>query len=209
MRYSNPNANLPEQFPKNLKKGLIISLAAVLLVLLTYITIAVKTLEGPEYQQVIEIEEIEETRQQIQKEEPPKPKIAQVIETEDEDVPDTVTIDVTELDVSDTAYIPTVEDDEEPVDFFVLESPPEPKEKVEPKYPDLARRGQVEGSVLVEVIIGYDGKVEKAKVVAAKPEGFFEDAALAAAKQWTFTPAKQRDKPVKVLYQIPVKFKLR
>lgn len=208
MRYKDEKADLPGQFNLQYRKSLIITLLAVLLVTLTYITVKVRELEGPEYQQVIEIEEIEETKQQIKKEEPPKPKIAEVIEVEDEEGPDTVTIAETELDV-DSFVPPPPPDEGEVVDFFVLESPPVPQKQIDPKYPDLARQGGVEGTVLVEVIIGFDGSVETAKVIQAEPAGFFEEAAMAAAKQWKFSPAKQRDKPVRVRYQIPFRFKLR
>ena len=205
MRYKDPKADLPSQFPLNLRKGIIIALLAILLVALTYIRFEVKALDIPEYQQTIEIEDVEETRQQIKKEEPPKPKIAEVIATEEE-VPDTVTIAETDLEVD--SYVPPPPPEEDIVDFFVLESPPQPTNQVDPEYPELAEKGQVEGVVLVQVIIGTDGLVEHAEVVQAKPEGFFEEAALAAARQWEFTPAKQRDKPVKVRYKIPFRLQI-
>jgi protein TonB len=208
MRYKDEKADLPGQFNQNYRKSLIITLLALLLISLTYVTVQVKRIEGPEYQQTIEIEEIEETRQQIEKEEPPKQTIAEVIEADDDEVPDTVTIAETDL-VIDSFVPPPPPDEGEIVDFFALESPPTPQKQVEAAYPDLAKKGQVEGRVLVEVIIGIDGSVESAKVVAAEPEGFFEDAALAAAKQWRFSPAMQRDKPVRVRYQIPFRFRIR
>ncbi|HHS50914.1 MAG TPA: energy transducer TonB [candidate division Zixibacteria bacterium] len=207
MRYRDPKADLPSQWGTNLKRGIIISLAGLLLIALTFISIEIGTIEGPEYQQIIQIEEIEETRQQIQKEEPPKPKIAEVIATEDEDIPDTVTIAETDL-VTDS-FIPPPPMEDEIVDFFALEAPPKPVKEVRPRYPQLAERAQVEGVVLVQVVIGLDGKVEHAEVIQARPEGFFEEAALDAARQWEFTPAKQRDKPVRVRYQIPLRFELR
>lgn len=208
MRYKDEKADLPGQFNHNYRKSLIITLLALLLISLTYVTVQVKRMEGPEYQQTIEIEEIEETRQQIEKEEPPKQTIAEVIEADDDEVPDTVTIAETDL-VIDSFVPPPPPDEGEIVDFFALESPPIPQKQVDAAYPDLAKKGQVEGRVLVEVIIGIDGSVESAKVVAAEPEGFFEEAALAAAKQWRFSPAMQRDKPVRVRYQIPFRFRIR
>ena len=205
MRYRDPKADLPSQWGINFRKGMIISLLSSLLLFLTFVTAKVKVSKGPEYQQVIQIEDIEQTRQQIKKEEPPKAKIAEVISSEDENIPDTVTIGITKLDT----FIPPPPIDDEVVDFFALESPPKPVKQVKPDYPDLARKAQIEGVVLVQVVIGTDGKVEQAKVVQARPEGFFEKAALAAARQWEFTPAKQRDKPVKVRYQIPLRFELK
>ncbi|MCK5833453.1 energy transducer TonB [bacterium] len=206
MRYRDPKADLPSQWGLNLRKGVIIALAAILLVALTFITSEIRTMKGPEYQQVIQIEEIEQTKQQIKKEEPPKPKIAEVIASEEE-ILDTVTIGETDLNIDTFIPPPPVED--EIVDFFALEAPPKPVKEVKPEYPQLAEKAQVEGVVLVQVVIGLDGKVEYAEVIQARPEGFFEEAALKAARQWVFTPAKQRDKPVKVRYQIPLRFELK
>jgi len=205
MHYRDKKADLISQWPKNFRKGVIISLAAFLLLALTFITIEVAELNTPEYQQTIEIEQVQQTKQQIEKKEPPKPKIAEVIATEEE-TPDTVTIGETELEVD--SYVPPPPPEDEIVDFYVLESPPTPLAEPQPKYPSLARKGGVEGVVIVQVIIGLDGKVERAEVIDSDPEGFFEEAALSAARQWEFTPAMQRDKAVKVRYQIPFRFKL-
>jgi protein TonB len=207
MRYRDPKADLPSKWGLNSRKSLIITIAGILIVVLTFITVNAKKLEGPEYQQTIQIEDVEQTRQQIKKEEPPKPRIAEVIASEDEEIPDTITIDITDLNVD--SFIPPPPEDDDVVDFFALEAPPTPVKEVKPDYPDLAKKAQVEGVVLVQVVIGIDGKVERAEVIQAKPEGFFEEAAIAAAKKWEFTPAKQRDKPVRVRFQIPMKFELR
>ncbi len=207
MKYRDPKADLPSFWGLNLRKGVIISLLAMLLVSLTFISVNTEVIRGPEYQQVIQIEEIDQTRQQIQKEEPPKATIAEVIASEDEDIPDTVTIGTTDLNLD--TFIPPPPVEEDVVDFFALESPPKPVKEVRPDYPQLAEKAQVEGVVLVQVVIGLNGKVEHAEVIQAKPEGFFEEAALAAARKWEFTPAKQRDKPVRVRYQIPLRFELK
>ncbi len=56
--------------------------------------------------------------------------------------------------------------------------------KVEPAYPELARRMQITGVVKVEVTILPNGSVKNAKAVGGHP--LFVVAALDAAKKWRF-----------------------
>ena len=60
-----------------------------------------------------------------------------------------------------------------------------------PRYPLVALRRKIEGSVTLEFTIQPDGSVSSARVVSADPPGLFEEAALAAASRWRFerTPA--------------------
>ena len=54
-----------------------------------------------------------------------------------------------------------------------------------PRYPPLAREG---GTVIVEVRVDSVGAVFDAKAVRRAPP--FDELALAAARQWTFRPAR-------------------
>ncbi|WP_146907324.1 energy transducer TonB [Arenimonas daejeonensis] len=60
-----------------------------------------------------------------------------------------------------------------------------------PRYPLVALRRKIEGSVTVEFTIQPDGSVTSPRVVSADPPGLFEEAALVAAARWRFerTPA--------------------
>jgi TonB family protein len=64
--------------------------------------------------------------------------------------------------------------------------PPKIIKRVEPEYPDGARRAGIAGVVVVEANIGVDGKVQDAKVLQSIPE--LDEAALAAVRQWEFAP---------------------
>ena len=76
-----------------------------------------------------------------------------------------------------------------------------------PKYPDLARRAQKEGVVLLEASIGVDGIAKDISVV--KGIGFGCDkAAIKALKASRFAPAKQGEQAVVVRIQIPYRFTL-
>jgi protein TonB len=100
-----------------------------------------------------------------------------------------------------------IDDDVAPPDFVPYEKEPTVVKKVEPKYPDLALRAGLEGTVYVKVWVDKEGKVRK--VVLLKSDApIFEDAAIAAAKQWVFTPAVMQKGPVSVWVSIPFKFRL-
>ncbi len=73
-----------------------------------------------------------------------------------------------------------------------------------PRYPDSARRTGLTGIVFVEVHIGTDGRVRRARVVGSVPE--FDDAALAAVEDWTFEPTIVDGTPVEVDTVLRLKF---
>lgn len=61
------------------------------------------------------------------------------------------------------------------------------KTKVQPAYPDLARRMNIAGTVKVEVVVSPNGTVKDAHVVGGHP--VLAGAALDAARKWRFEPA--------------------
>ncbi len=61
------------------------------------------------------------------------------------------------------------------------------KTKVQPAYPDLARKMNITGTVKVEVTVAPNGTVKDARVVGGHP--VLASAALEAIKKWRFEPA--------------------
>jgi TonB family protein len=61
------------------------------------------------------------------------------------------------------------------------------KTKVQPAYPDLARKMNITGTVKVQVTVSPNGTVKDAKVVGGHP--LLASAALDAVKKWRFEPA--------------------
>jgi TonB family protein len=61
------------------------------------------------------------------------------------------------------------------------------KSKVEPVYPDLARKMNITGTVKVAVVVTPNGTVKDAKVVGGHP--VLANAALDAVRKWRFEPA--------------------
>jgi len=91
-------------------------------------------------------------------------------------------------------------------EYVYVEELPEVVTKTQPVYPDLARDAGVDGTVLVQALVGKDGKVKDAKVTKSIP--MLDAAALAAVKQWVFKPALSNNKPVAVWVAVPVRFTL-
>ena len=61
------------------------------------------------------------------------------------------------------------------------------KNKVQPSYPELARKMSITGVVKIEVTVAPNGTVKEARVVGGHP--VLANSALDAAKKWRFEPA--------------------
>jgi TonB family protein len=93
-------------------------------------------------------------------------------------------------------------------EFVPVEKPPQIVQKVVPKYPEMAMRAGIEGTVWVKILVGKDGKPQKAVVVKSSTD-IFNDVAIDAAMKFTFTPAYMNQGPVKVWVAFPFRFKLK
>ena len=63
------------------------------------------------------------------------------------------------------------------------------KSKVNPSYPDLARRMNLRGTVKVLVVVSPEGTLKNSKVVGGNP--ILVNAALDALKKWKFEPSSE------------------
>jgi TonB family protein len=87
-------------------------------------------------------------------------------------------------------------------------SAPRLVEKVLPIYPEAARAGKVQGIVLLDCIIGKDGRVMRIDVAQAQPDGLTE-AAIEAVRQWRYEPARnEKGEPVEVKMTVTINFRL-
>jgi len=84
--------------------------------------------------------------------------------------------------------------------------PPRRLTNVAPVYPPIAQAARVGGTVEIEALIGEDGKVRYAKVIAGK--ALLNEAALTAVRQWVFTPTRLNGEPVAVIMTVTVVFSL-
>lgn len=80
--------------------------------------------------------------------------------------------------------------------------------KVEPKYTFAARKAKIQGSVALLTIIGKDGRTRDIHVTRSLDRGLDANA-VKAIRQWRFSPAMRNGKPVPVLANIEVDFRLK
>lgn len=75
-------------------------------------------------------------------------------------------------------------------------------------YPDGALRRELEGKVVVAVLIDAKGKVVASSIEQSTNE-IFNNAAIEAVRKSTFTPAFRNGKPVPFRFMVPVSFRMR
>jgi protein TonB len=105
------------------------------------------------------------------------------------------------IDIPDEEFLPGASD------FVAVEQEPVVVKRIQPDYPEMARQTGLEGMVVVRILVFKDGTVKD--VIVVRPSGTsvgFEEAAIAACKQWIFKPAIQNQKPVSVWVNYPIKF---
>ena len=78
---------------------------------------------------------------------------------------------------------------------------------VEPRYPPVAQAARVQGVVILEAVIGPDGRVTDVKVLRSVP--LLDEAAIEAVRQWTYTPTLLNGVAVPVIMTVTVNFQLR
>jgi protein TonB len=78
--------------------------------------------------------------------------------------------------------------------------------QVRPTYPALARQARIQGTVVLQAVIGKDGSIQNLKVVSGHP--MLAPAALEAVKQWKYKPYYLNGEPVEVDTTINVNFTL-
>ncbi|MEW5900093.1 MAG: energy transducer TonB, partial [Acidobacteriota bacterium] len=78
--------------------------------------------------------------------------------------------------------------------------------KVDPVYPEIARKAHVEGVVIIEAKTDESGRVMDVRVLRSIPP--LDQAAIDAVKQWVYEPLIIDGKPRKALFTTTVHFKL-
>ncbi len=156
---------------------------------------------------------------------PPAPVIQQpqVVEVPDEeeikdDIKVNLDVEVTEEAKVEQIVVQAEEPKEETEEIFtVVEESAAPRggmaafykyvgEKI--KYPAQARRMGIEGRVFVEFVIQKDGSLSDVRAIKGIGAGCDEEAVRIIQSAPPWTPGKQRGKPVKQRYTLPIIFKL-
>jgi protein TonB len=86
--------------------------------------------------------------------------------------------------------------------------PPRLLKEVRADYTDQARRANVAGEVVLEIVVRRDGTVGDIRVMQRLGSGL-DQKAIDAVRQWRFAPARLKGTPVDVIVEVAVEFKLR
>lgn len=167
--------------------------------------------------------EIQQTTQETPP--PPPPPVVQEVEVLNvvEDNVETESIEInTEDDKEEVVIAAPVEapeeEEEEEVIFVVVESMPEfpggqqalfkyINENV--KYPVIAQENGIQGRVICQFVVNKDGSIVDIEVVRSGGDPSLDKEAVRVVKSMPkWKPGKQRGKPVRVKFTVPINFKL-
>lgn len=172
-------------------------------------------------------EEIIPITEQPEQVTPPPPEAPAVMENltivdDDADIEETAIVSTEETGQAvEIKYVaPTVEEEEpeEAEIFEVVEKMPEfPNGGMmglmqflskNIKYPPIAQENGTQGRVIVQFVVNRDGSIVDAKVMRGV-DPYLDKEALRVIKMMPkWSPGKQRNKPVRVKYTVPVMFRL-
>jgi TonB family protein len=105
---------------------------------------------------------------------------------------------------SETAVLPTNAAQIEPL---TRDAVPEIRQTLDSTYPLMGPRMKVQGSVVLQAVIGADGNIENLQVVSGP--AILTAAAQQAVRQWRFKPYMQNGEPVETKATITVNFSIR
>ena len=88
-----------------------------------------------------------------------------------------------------------------------LDRPPQPVLQPSPTYPISMRREGLSAVVIVQFVVGVDGRVLE-PVVVQSSHSAFDDAAVAGVARWKFRPGLRGGRKVNVRMQVPIQFQV-
>ena len=154
------------------------------------------------------------TRQEV-KPPPPPPPPPEIIEIVEDEVEIENEVEIEETETDEEEMIEIEEDDEE--FFMVVENMPEfpggdlglmkfIQKNV--RYPAIAKEYNITGKVYVSFIVDKQGNVTNVKIVRGVDKNLDAEAVRVVSSLPKYKPGKQRGKPVRVMFTIPINFTL-
>ena len=217
-----PKADLENKKALFFEIGLVIALALVLFSFnhksyekRTYSMMQQKADNAPE-------EMVPITEQKVKPPPPPPPKTVTQIKIVNNDVKVNEDIDIdvdANMNTKVDEYVPPEEDEQVPEQhiFMVVEKMPSFPGGVGAlmkflashiKYPELAKESGIQGRVFINFVVEPDGSIDHVKVLRGIGGGCDEEAVRVVKSMPKWIPGKQRGKPVRVSFNLPVKFTL-
>jgi TonB family protein len=86
----------------------------------------------------------------------------------------------------------------------MLDSKPTPTNRISPKLASELRK-RLKGKVEVLIVVGKDGTVSRAEIIAS-PDPGANQACIEAAREWRFQPGTRSGKPVSFKLKLPFRF---
>jgi protein TonB len=78
--------------------------------------------------------------------------------------------------------------------------------KVLPVYPADAKKARIQGTVVLQAVVGKDGNVENLRVLSGPSQ--LQQSALDAVRQWTYKPYLLNGDPIEVKTTVNVNYSL-
>ena len=152
---------------------------------------------------------------------PPAPRLTDLIEIVDEEINLDDNLDIMDVDanvanhgVYDFSGTGNGYEGESEVFAVVEEMPKFPGGNVQKwiskhiKYPMIAQENNIQGKVFVQFVIEKDGSVSNVKVSRSVDPSLDKEAIRVIQSMPKWTPGKQRQKPVRVSFTVPINFQL-
>ena len=164
-----------------------------------------------------------------------QPEQATPLPPEAPSIPETLTIVEDDADVEETTiastedvgqkveikYVPVAVEEEEPEEQTIFEIVEEAPEFINGgmaglmqylskniKYPTIAQENGTQGRVVVQFVVNRDGSIVDAKVLRGVDPYLDKEALRVINSMPKWKPGKQRGKPVRCRYTVPVMFRL-
>jgi protein TonB len=228
----NPNADLEQFRGVFLQAGLVFALV-VCIVAINWKSYDETLTDLGDLEVVIDDEIIPITQRQTAPPPPPPPPPPEVIEVVEDDVEleEELEIQSTETDMNEEVEVIEMEEEvsDEVLNFAVVENKPvfpgcENVPKAEEvacfqkeiskhvatnfSFPEMARQMGIQGTVYVSFVIEKDGSISNVEVLRGVDKLLDDEAVRVIKKLPKMTPAKQRGKPVRMSFQMPIKARL-
>tara|TARA_B100001540_G_C15675234_1_gene582087 strand:+ start:352 stop:1005 length:654 start_codon:yes stop_codon:yes gene_type:complete len=203
------------------KKGLFFQIALTLTLLIVIIAFQWKSYDKVNYNLgQLNLDDIEEeiipiTKQEV-KPPPPPPPPPEVIEIVEDEVEIEEELEIEDTEADEDVMIEIEEEDDEEF-FMVVENMPEfpggdlglmKYIQKNVKYPPIAKEYNITGKVYVSFIVDKTGNVTNVKIVRGVDKNLDAEALRVVKSLPKYKPGKQRGKPVRVMFTIPINFTL-
>ncbi len=173
--------------------------------------------------ETIQVEDIQQTTQRARRPPPPRPLVPVLVPNDEEFEEVELDLDDNLLPVDDPGADMELEEGAAETTGAAARADrgPQPRRIVEPQYPREANRRNVRAEVVVRVLVNRSGRVEQTEIVEryllSKDDGAreesvatigygIEEAALDAARQWMFSPAREEGKIVQSWTTVALRF---